>query len=226
MAKTHEKPQKLTKAEAGRLGGKATLARHGTEHFRTIGKAGFQALRKKFGFMGGSGRGAILWLQRQRKSRVETPTEQAQAQAMFHELWARASARRTSPRRRTRSSRRSWRRSAPHRCRQTEGSEMPRPRLSPEERKERRREAALKGIAARAAKPETDPVPTAARLVARAQAMGRECDLYYHAHLARTAPGPRNGAWRSGRPSIGSWTGSSAPTGTVQPVPHRRRKRR
>ena len=39
---------------------------------------------------------------------------------------------------------------------------MPRPRLSPEERKQRRREAALKGIAARAAKPETAPArPTA-----------------------------------------------------------------
>ena len=88
MAKTPKKPKKLTKAEAGRLGGKATLARHGTAHFRTIGKAGFQALRKKFGFMGGSGRGAILWLQRQRKFRVETPTEQAQAQAMFEQLWA------------------------------------------------------------------------------------------------------------------------------------------
>ena len=36
---------------------------------------------------------------------------------------------------------------------------MPRPRLSPEERKQRRREAALKGIAARAAKPETATAP-------------------------------------------------------------------
>jgi hypothetical protein len=81
------KRKKLTKAEAGRLGGKATVKRYGPEHMRTIGKAGFQAFARKLGFMGGSRLGAIRWLQRQKKFRTETPAEQAQAQAMFEDLW-------------------------------------------------------------------------------------------------------------------------------------------
>jgi hypothetical protein len=64
-----ETPKKLTKAEAGRLGGlktkerhgsehfrragalgaKALLERHGLEHYRKIGKAGFLALAKRIG---------------------------------------------------------------------------------------------------------------------------------------------------------------------------------
>ena len=59
--------RKLTKAEAGRLGGKATVKKYGPEHMRTIGKAGFRGVRRKFGFMGGSGRGALRWLNRQGK---------------------------------------------------------------------------------------------------------------------------------------------------------------
>jgi hypothetical protein len=41
--------KKLTKAEAGRLGGLRTKQRHGTEHFRRIGQAGAKALLAKYG---------------------------------------------------------------------------------------------------------------------------------------------------------------------------------
>jgi hypothetical protein len=36
-----KRKRKLSKAECGRLGGKATRERHGVEHFRAIGKKGF-----------------------------------------------------------------------------------------------------------------------------------------------------------------------------------------
>jgi hypothetical protein len=75
---------------------------------------------------------------------------------------------------------------------------MPRPRLSPEERTRRRREAALKGIAARAAKPETATAPaepeppTAREILDRARALGirRERDLYRRAHELRIGHRP------------------------------------
>jgi general stress protein YciG len=38
-----KKHRKLTKAEAGRIGGMTTKKRHGIEHFRAIGRKGFQA---------------------------------------------------------------------------------------------------------------------------------------------------------------------------------------
>jgi hypothetical protein len=84
MAKKRRK--KLTKAEAGRLGGRATVRKYGTEHMRAIGKAGFAALRRKFGFMGGSGRGALRWLTRQGKLPGETPEQQRQAQQDYEQL--------------------------------------------------------------------------------------------------------------------------------------------
>ena len=73
---------------------------------------------------------------------------------------------------------------------------MPRPRLSPEERKQRRREAALKGIAARAAKQETalaEPnAPTAREILTRARALGihREREVYRRAHELRAGHRP------------------------------------
>jgi len=78
---------------------------------------------------------------------------------------------------------------------------MPRPRLSPEERKQRRREAALKGIAARAARQETatalaEPqAPPARELIARAQALGirREAEFWRRVHELRI--GHRPGQW-------------------------------
>jgi hypothetical protein len=75
---------------------------------------------------------------------------------------------------------------------------MPRPRLSPQERKQRRREAALKGIASRAARQETatapaEPqAPTAQEILNRARALGihRERDLYRRAHELRIGHRP------------------------------------
>jgi hypothetical protein len=115
---------------------------------------------------------------------------------------------------------------------------MPRVRLSSEERKQRRREAALKGIAARAvrqematatATSEAPPVPSApaaARLVARAQAIGREGDLYYHAHLKRWPHKPSQWTPEVIAQLTTFLDGFIRPDGTPQPVPHCRRKSR
>ena len=84
MAKKRRKP--LTKAEAGRLGGKATVRKYGPEHMRRIGKAGFQGLARKLGFMGGSRLGAIQWLQRKKKFPGMTPAQHAAHDAMFEDL--------------------------------------------------------------------------------------------------------------------------------------------
>ena len=117
---------------------------------------------------------------------------------------------------------------------------MPRTRLSPEERTERRREAALKGARTKASKARIDEflndvaesvtyrarASEGRKVVERAQSIGREGDLYYTVHVRRW---PR-------KPS--SWTpeiiaelsafldGFIRPDGTPQPVPHRRRKRK
>jgi hypothetical protein len=85
------RPQKLTKAEAGRLGGKSTVRKYGPEHMRAIGKAGFAALRRKFGFnltdpANGGGLGALRWLIRQGKIRGETPEQQLRAVEEFEQL--------------------------------------------------------------------------------------------------------------------------------------------
>ena len=112
---------------------------------------------------------------------------------------------------------------------------MSEPKLTNAQRRERRREAALKAARTRAARqasaPTAQPVaqpepdaPTARQLLDRARSMGREADLFYHAHLAR---------WPH-RPS--SWTAQqraaldafldrfTRPDGTPQPVPHRTRR--
>jgi hypothetical protein len=68
--------------------------------------------------------------------------------------------------------------------------------LSPEERKQRRREAALKGIAARASRQETapaePPAPTAREILDRARALGihREREIYRRAHELRIGHRP------------------------------------
>ena len=79
--------KKLTKAEAGRRGGLATVRKYGPEHMRTIGKAGFQAFARKLGYMGGSRLGAIQWLQRNRKFPGMTPSQHAAHDATVAELW-------------------------------------------------------------------------------------------------------------------------------------------
>jgi hypothetical protein len=86
MAKKRHR-RKLTKAEAGRLGGKATVRKYGQEHMRKLGKAGFARLRRKLGYMGGAGLGAIQWLQRQGKFPRPTPEQHQEAQELFEDLW-------------------------------------------------------------------------------------------------------------------------------------------
>jgi hypothetical protein len=107
--------------------------------------------------------------------------------------------------------------------------------MTNQERRERRREAALKGARTRAAKPAADPDPpapaeldgpTARQVVARAQSMGREADLYYHAHLARWPHRPS--AWTAEqRTALDAFLDRfTRPDGTPQPVPLSRRKAR
>lgn len=81
-----KKPRKkLTPAERGRLGGKSTVRKYGVEHMRRIGKAGFAGLRRKLGYMGGAGLGAIQWLQRQGKFPRPTPEQIAAEQQWYEE---------------------------------------------------------------------------------------------------------------------------------------------
>ena len=44
-----EPKRKMTKAEAGRLGGNRTKQRHGTEHYRRAGALGAKAVLQKYG---------------------------------------------------------------------------------------------------------------------------------------------------------------------------------
>lgn len=78
--------KKLTKAEAGRKGGKATVRKYGVEHMRKLGKAGFIGLSKKLGYMGGSRLGAIQWLIRKKKLPGLTPAQHVEYQRTFEEL--------------------------------------------------------------------------------------------------------------------------------------------
>lgn len=52
----------MTKREAGAIGGRRTVERHGTEHMRTIGRRGFAALAKRLGYVGGHRRTALYLL--------------------------------------------------------------------------------------------------------------------------------------------------------------------
>lgn len=81
---------------------------------------------------------------------------------------------------------------------------MPRPRLSPEERKERRREAALKGARTRAARTAATPDlsdpgpvagPTTRQLMERARQCGREADFWRRVHELRLPSRPAQ--WNS-----------------------------
>ena len=49
MSKAEQPPKKLTKAEAGRLGGLRTKQRHGSEHYRRAGALGAKAVLEKYG---------------------------------------------------------------------------------------------------------------------------------------------------------------------------------
>jgi hypothetical protein len=73
----------------GRLGGQATLARYGVDHFRRLGRLGFAALARRRGFMGGSRLGALQFLLSKGKmpDRGPDPTEAiAWAQAVLDAL--------------------------------------------------------------------------------------------------------------------------------------------
>jgi len=63
-------PRKLTEAEAGRLGGNRTNARHGRDHYVRAGKLGFQAFARLKGFQGGARLGALQWLIRTGRIRM------------------------------------------------------------------------------------------------------------------------------------------------------------
>ena len=107
--------------------------------------------------------------------------------------------------------------------------------MTNQEKRERRREAALKGARTRAARqasaeaaepaPPPEPVaPTARQLLERARSIGREADLFYHAHLARWPHHPS--AWTAEqRAALDAFLDRFIrPDGTPQPVPHRTRR--
>ena len=106
---------------------------------------------------------------------------------------------------------------------------MSEPKLTNAQRRERRREAALKAARTRAARqasaPTAEPVaPTARQLLERARSIGREADLFSHAHLARWPHRPS--AWTAEqRAALDAFLDRFIrPDGTPQPVPHRKRR--
>jgi hypothetical protein len=68
--------------------------------------------------------------------------------------------------------------------------------------------------------------PTAAEILERARSIGREDDLFYHAHLARwpTRPSAWTAAQRANAEAF--LAKFIRPDGTPQPVPHRGRRGR
>jgi hypothetical protein len=109
--------------------------------------------------------------------------------------------------------------------------------MTNQEKRERRREAALKGARTRAARltsaPTAEPVaepepvaPTGRQLLERARSIGREADLFSHAHLARWPHRPS--AWTADqRAALDAFLDCFIrPDGTPQPVPHRTRRTR
>jgi hypothetical protein len=106
--------------------------------------------------------------------------------------------------------------------------------MTNQEKRQRRREAALKATRTRAARqasaePVAEPEPdasTARQLLDRARSIGREADLFYHAHLARWPHRPS--AWTAEqRAALDAFLDRFIrPDGTPQPVPHRKRRAR
>ena len=105
------------------------------------------------------------------------------------------------------------------------------------EKRQRRREAALKGTRTRAAKqasaPAAEPVaepepdvPTGRQLLQRAQSIGREADLWYHAHLGRWPTRPSAWTAEQRRAMQAFLDRFIRPDGMPQPVPHRGRRTR
>jgi hypothetical protein len=106
--------------------------------------------------------------------------------------------------------------------------------MTNQEKRQRRREAALKGARTRAAKQApAEPVavpepaaPTARQLLDRARSIGREADLFSHAHLARWPHRPSDWTAQQ-RAALDAFLDRFIrPDGTPQPVPHRKRRTR
>jgi hypothetical protein len=108
------------------------------------------------------------------------------------------------------------------------------------EKRARRQEAARKAAEtrrARQAEPEvpepepepvadTDPAPTARDLLEFARSIGREADLWYHAHHRRLPTRPTDWAPETREEMETFLRGFIRPDGTPQPVTRRGRKRR
>jgi len=76
--------RKLSKAECGRLGGRATVERHGVEHMRAIGRKGFKALAT---FVRGGRQGALNRLVGKGRLAYFRPVHDLSA-AELAEVWA------------------------------------------------------------------------------------------------------------------------------------------
>ena len=113
--------------------------------------------------------------------------------------------------------------------------------MTNEERKERRKEAARKAAATRQAKARAEEIvqdsldritdravngPDSRQLLARAQAIGREADLWYHAQLSRWPTHPSAWTGEQRRAAEEFLSRFIRPDGTPQPVPNSRRKAR
>ena len=92
-----------------------------------------------------------------------------------------------------------------------------RPRVTPDQ---------LQGEPPPPAEPDPPDVLTGRQLVERAQAIGRESDLYYQAHLGRWPTRPSLWTVDQRRAAEAFLQGFIRPDGTAQPVPHRRSKSR
>jgi hypothetical protein len=116
---------------------------------------------------------------------------------------------------------------------------MPHEKLTKEQVKERRREAALKGVRTRQSKARINEflndvaasvtyqarATEGRKVVERAQSIGRESDLYYTVHLNRWPRKPSEWTPAMIARLTAFLDGFIRPDGTPQPVPHRRRRK-
>jgi hypothetical protein len=70
----------------GRKGGQATAAKYGSAHMSAIGQAGFLALARRLGYMGGSHKGAVLHLQAIGRLKQPAPTSAEALRALHRKL--------------------------------------------------------------------------------------------------------------------------------------------
>ena len=234
--------KKLSKAEAGRIGGRTTRKRHGIEHYRQAGKKGFMVTVARH--WAGDKWSYIRYLHecgwltevsRLFEARPYGPDGIKSIE--IPDLARRA---------RSGGSGRPAHRADPGvdpvgtRPRRRRALTMARPRLSPEERTERRREAALKGVRTKASKARIDEflndVAESVTYQARPAKGGRSSSV--PSRSAGKATSITRCTSTDGHGSPRRWTprsiarlsafldGFIRPDGTPQPVPHRRRKKR